>query len=196
MNLLNDKSIRLAYNYTTIVQQMVNRVTAWLPTKDNNEFVILCIGTDRSTGDSLGPFTGTLLQSKKLRNISVYGTLHDPVHALNLEEHITIIKEKYKDPFIIAIDACLGKISSVGDIIAGPGSILPGAAVNKQLPAIGDMFITGVINVSGFLEYTVLQSTRLSLVLDMAETITEIVEAIDRQITLQKFRVSIEKRIL
>jgi len=196
MSLLNDKSIRLAYNYTSIVQQMVNRVITWLPTNVNSEFIIICIGTDRSTGDSLGPFTGTLLQDKTLRNITVYGNLHDPVHALNLEKHIMMIRHKYNNPFIIAIDACLGKMSSVGDVIAGTGSILPGAAVNKQLPAVGDMFITGVINVSGFLEYTVLQSTRLSLVLDMAKTIAQIVEAIDRQITLQKFKATIEKRIL
>lgn len=196
MSLYNKQTIRLAYDYTSIALQMVNRVSTWLPVDNERQCVILCIGTDRSTGDSLGPFTGTLLQSKKLRHMTVYGTLHEPVHALNLEKYLTLIHREYHRPYIIAVDACLGKISSVGDIIAGQGSILPGAAVNKQLPAVGDMFITGVINVSGFLEYTVLQSTRLSLVLDMAKTITKIIEAIDRQMTVQKYKAMIEKRIL
>lgn len=195
MSLLNDKSIRLAYNYTSIVQHMVNRVITWLPIDGNYEFIIVCIGTDRSTGDSLGPLTGTLLQERRLRHLTVYGTLHEPVHALNLEEKLAMIQKEHVQPYIIAIDACLGKISSVGDIIAGTGSILPGAAVNKQLPPVGDLFITGVINVSGFLEYTVLQSTRLSLVMDMSKSIAAIIEAIDRQITLQKFKANLERRV-
>jgi len=47
------------------------------------------------------------------------------------------------------------------------------------------MYLTGVINVSGFLEYTVLQSTRLSLVVDMANTIARIIHAIDRHLSVK-----------
>jgi|GEM_PF-2945695 len=36
--------------------------------------VILCIGTDRSTGDALGPLVGTMLSQHSLR-AAVYGTL-------------------------------------------------------------------------------------------------------------------------
>jgi len=196
MSLSKGNSIRLAHNYTSIVQSMVNRLFMWLPEYRNCQFIIICIGTDRSTGDSLGPLTGSILKKHKLRHLTIYGTLHEPVHALNLESHLTTIEQTYDNPFIIAIDACLGKISSVGDIIAGKGSILPGAAVDKQLPAVGDMYLTGVINVSGFLEYTVLQSTRLSLVVDMAKTIAEIVVAIDRQLTYQEFKATFGKRVL
>ena len=53
----------------------------------------------------------------------------------------------------------------------GEGPVKPGAGVNKDLPSVGDAHITGIVNVSGFMEFMVLQNTRLSLVLKMAKTI-------------------------
>ena len=49
--------------------------------------VYLCIGSDRVTGDSLGPLVGTLLL-KVQPTLPVIGTLTDPVHALNLNTQI------------------------------------------------------------------------------------------------------------
>lgn len=48
------------------------------------ELVFLCIGSDRITGDSLGPLIGYQLSPYCSRIFHVYGTLDDPVHALNL----------------------------------------------------------------------------------------------------------------
>lgn len=136
----------------------------------NQDIVVLCIGTDRSTGDSLGPLTGSKLHSLKLSS-KVYGTLDDPVHATNLADKIQHICTSYPQPYIIAIDACLGRLESVGCVSLGRGSVKPGAAVNKDLPAVGDAYITGIVNVGGFMEHLVLQSTRLNLVMKMADTI-------------------------
>lgn len=133
--------------------------------------VVLCIGTDRSTGDSLGPLIGTLLKKREPAGFSLYGTLQDPVHALNLQETLQLIENRYRKPFIIAIDACLGQFASVGTIQLGSGPMRPGAGVNKQLPPVGDIHITGIVNVGGFMEYLVLQNTRLSLVMEMADII-------------------------
>jgi len=49
----------------------------------------------------------------------------------------------------------------------------PGAGVKKELPVVGDIHITGVVNVGGFMEYFVLQNTRLHLVISMAEVIAK-----------------------
>ncbi|MFW6264769.1 MAG: spore protease YyaC [Bacillota bacterium] len=136
------------------------------------ELIILCIGTDRSTGDSLGPLTGTLLNKSSILPGEVIGDIHNPVHASNLQEIINSIKKEYSNPFIIAIDAGLGKQSSVGYIDVKKGPLKPGTGVNKKLPEIGDMHITGLVNVGGYMEYLVLQSTRLSIVFKMAETIS------------------------
>jgi putative sporulation protein YyaC len=139
-------------------------------TTDGYELVVLCIGTDRSTGDALGPLTGTKL---KMLNLfpHIYGTLDEPVHATNLESRLASINTSFSHPFVIAVDACLGKLENVGCVTLGHGAVKPGAAVNKDLPAVGNAYITGIVNVGGFMEHMVLQSTRLNLVMKMADTI-------------------------
>ncbi|HHT06772.1 MAG TPA: spore protease YyaC [Hydrogenispora sp.] len=138
----------------------------------NSSCVLLCIGTDRSTGDSLGPLVGTKVEDHLPPQVTVYGTLDRPVHAVNLEATIKEIEENFTNPFIIAVDACLGRTESIGYINIKPGPLYPGTGVNKHLPAVGQMHIVGVVNVGGFMEYLVLQNTRLSLVMRMAEVIS------------------------
>lgn len=133
--------------------------------------VFVCIGTDRSTGDSLGPLVGSLLEEKKLHSFFVYGTLDEPIHAVNLADKLREINTIHANPYVIGIDACLGRVKNVGIIQVGNGPVKPGAGVNKDLPAVGDIHITGIVNVSGFMEFFVLQNTRLNLVMKMAKTI-------------------------
>jgi len=162
---LNITQPTVIYDIATHLRNIMHEATT-----ANHDLIILCIGTDRSTGDSLGPLTGS-----KLRSFNpyphIYGTLDDPVHASNLHDHIQSIHTKFDNPFIIAVDACLGRLESVGCVSLGRGSLKPGAAVNKDLPAVGDAYVTGIVNVSGFMEHMVLQSTRLSLVMKMADII-------------------------
>lgn len=144
--------------------------------------VIVCLGTDRSTGDSLGPIAGSILRRNWSRDFELFGTLEEPVHAMNLSDTLKLIHLKYRRPFVIGVDACLGKTASVGSIIVGEGPLRPGAGVNKELPSVGDIHISGVVNVGGFMEYFVLQNTRLHLVMRMAELIAEgLLAAIERR---------------
>jgi len=153
--------------------------------------VIVCVGTDRSTGDALGPLVGSSLF--KSSDIPVYGTLDEPVHAVNLSERLDLIHQEHRNPFIVAVDACLGQLSSVGCIQAGEGPVKPGAGVNKELPPVGDFHVTGIVNVGGFMEYFVLQNTRLSLVVNMADVIAESVRlAAEDRLTALKTSVSRE----
>lgn len=135
--------------------------------------VTVCIGTDRSTGDSLGPLVGMLLERRNLTDAAIYGTLDDPVHAVNLQDTLDAIRRNYRHPYIIAVDACLGQLASVGSVQLCDGPVKPGAGVNKTLPPVGDIHLTGIVNVGGFMEYLVLQNTRLSVVMGMAELIAE-----------------------
>jgi len=134
--------------------------------------ILVCIGTDRSTGDSLGPIVGTKLQESNHKYFKIMGTLENPVHASNLPQYLQLIKE-FENPFVIAIDACLGNIDNIGYINIGEGSLKPGAGVNKHLPPVGELHITGVVNVGGFMEYFVLQNTRLHMVMKMAKIISD-----------------------
>ncbi|MFD1902996.1 spore protease YyaC [Paenibacillus rhizoplanae] len=70
------------------------------------------------------------------------------------------------------MDACLGQSTSVGCIQVVEGPLRPGAGVNKQLPPVGDIHLTGIVNVGGFMEYFVLQNTRLSLVMRLSDIIS------------------------
>lgn len=153
--------------------KIANELFGYLPIDESIPILFICIGTDRSTGDSLGPLVGTLLQEKLLpENFYVFGTLEDPIHAVNLEEKLNQIQKKFEQAFIIGIDACLGQTKSIGTIQIKKGSLKPGAGVNKTLPPVGHIHMTGVVNISGFMEFFVLQNTRLYLVMNLAKTIS------------------------
>jgi len=139
---------------------------------EHTEPVIVCIGTDRSTGDSLGPLVGYKLRSLLKKPYPLYGTLDAPVHAKNLNQCVETIRRKYINPCVIAVDACLGRQERVGCISLGPGPVCPGAGVNKSLPRVGHLHIAGIVNLSGFMEYVVLQNTRLMTVMRMADIIS------------------------
>lgn len=134
--------------------------------------IFVCIGTDRSTGDSLGPLIGYKINNIKYNNVFIHGTLDNPVHAKNLDEVMKEINRKYTKPYIVAIDACLGKMDHVGYITIGEGPIRPGSGVNKELAPVGDMFVTGIVNFGGFMDFLVLQNTRLNLVMKMADLVS------------------------
>ncbi|MBP2034003.1 putative sporulation protein YyaC [Clostridium algifaecis] len=140
--------------------------------KSGKTIIILCIGTDRSTGDSLGPLVGDKLKFLVRDRIHIYGNLKTPVHAKNLTEVINEINLKYENNYIIAIDACLGKLQNVGKIMIEKKPLHPGSAVNKSLPTVGDLSITGIVNISGTMEFMVLQNTRLFIVMQLAEIIS------------------------
>jgi putative sporulation protein YyaC len=135
------------------------------------KMVIVGVGTDRSTGDSLGPLVGTKIKESFSGRLTVYGTLDEPVHAGNLSQKLTDIENEHPNSFIVAVDASLGKPSSIGQITLSPSALKPGTGVKKDLPLVGEIHFTGIINVAGHMEYFVLQNTRLSLVMRMADSI-------------------------
>jgi putative sporulation protein YyaC len=153
--------------------RITEQIMAMLPESNHQPIVVVCIGTDRSTGDALGPLIGTKLHNKDTFPFFVYGTLDEPVHAVNLEEKLKMIETEHPGAFVIGVDACLGRLNHVGMVSINEGPVKPGAGVNKQLPSVGHMHITGIVNVSGFMEYFVLQNTRLSIVMKMADLIAD-----------------------
>ncbi|MGG7144972.1 spore protease YyaC [Clostridium nigeriense] len=145
--------------------------------KDNRNVVFLCIGTDRCTGDSLGPLVGYKLKSfyKGLpkNNIYIYGSLESPVHSKNILDIIDKIKMNFNNAYIIAIDSRLGKINNIGKVFIENKPISPGLALNKNLPPVGDLSITGIVNISGNYEFIILQNTRLYTVMSLADCISK-----------------------
>ena len=99
------------------------------------------------------------------------GNLDNPVHAENLDSVATRLCRN--EGLVLGVDACLGTRQEVGWILVRSGPLRPGLGVKKKLTPIGDLYVAGVVNVGGFMEYVVLQNTRLNLVMRMAETIAE-----------------------
>lgn len=170
----SEDNMRVHINDICSILNLTKKLVSLIEMSEKKEAPhILCIGTDRSTGDSLGPLTGWRL--KKLlygKNISVFGTIDEPVHAQNLESIVKIINNFGPGHAIIAVDACLGNYRHVETILLESKPLKPGAGVNKVLPAVGDISISGIVNVCGFMEYQILQSTRLSLVMKMSQIIS------------------------
>jgi putative sporulation protein YyaC len=139
------------------------------------QIIFLCIGSDRATGDSLGPIIGQQLRPAldKYKKADVFGSLGQTVHAGNLSDTILKIQNRYQNPFIVAIDASLGVPEHIGYITLGRGSLRPGIGVSRKLPATGDIHITGIVNHSTENNHLTLQTTKLSTVVEMAGFITQ-----------------------
>lgn len=127
------------------------------------EVVFLCIGTDRSTGDALGPLTGSRLLEYGFPH--VIGTLKAPCDADTLESNISFIPS---DKMIIAVDACLGQPSSVGSFLVSEQPLHPARSVGGVLPPVGHYSVAAVVNVNGPKPYWTLQMTSLYQVMQQA----------------------------
>jgi putative sporulation protein YyaC len=131
-----------------------------------------CVGTDRSTGDALGPLVGQRLLRLGYDPAGVVGTLEEPLHALNLEERMRRLLEHPARPLVVAVDAALGTTDGVGSVHLHRGGLRPGTGVGKDLPAVGELALTATVNVqAGALDVQILQSTRLFLVQELADLI-------------------------
>lgn len=149
-------------------QDLLQRLTLLI--KKHREVVIVCIGTDRVSGDSLGPLVGTFL-SEECPLAKVYGTLEEPVHAKNLEDIVAGVRRNHPEAYVIAVDACLGRVSSIENIMLVEKPLKPGAGVHKNLPEVGNVNIQGIVNMSGFVPHLLIQNTRLFTVYNMARII-------------------------
>jgi putative sporulation protein YyaC len=138
----------------------------------NSNTIIVCIGTDRCIGDCLGPLTGTILKSRNFP-LSVYGTISDPIHALNLDKKLNNIKSTSPKSIIIGIDACLGSSDSIGEIQIRDYPIHPGKGVGKTLPNVGDYSIIGIVDSCENNEIFTNRNIRLNLILEMAKVICD-----------------------
>ncbi len=157
------------------VAELSNILSSYLSKLTNGQagFVLLCIGTDRVTGDSLGPLIGYKLSQLDIPGLFVYGTLNQPVHALNLEQVLEEIREQHPDLPVLAVDASLGHQKHLGCCTLCKSSIRPGIGVKKDLKKVGDISITGIVCEATPYAQLQLQTTRLCTVMGLADYISE-----------------------
>lgn len=138
--------------------------------KELNDILILCIGTDKITGDCLGPLVGSKLKKQHFP-YPLYGTLEKPLHAGNLNKKLRQIKKNHPHAFNIVIDAAVGTPEHIGLISLSSHPLFPGKGVSHSLPPIGNISITGIINESSDSTEILLPYTSLYLVDTLAEYI-------------------------
>lgn len=74
------------------LEKIITRNLFELNYNSSKNLIIVCVGTDRSTGDSLGPLTGSILERRINNRVDIWGNINNPVHAKNLDN--TIKKNK------------------------------------------------------------------------------------------------------
>src|SRR5699024_1221804 len=89
---LKKEHLRMLHTDPYLFETMSEKIVSWFPTIPR-EYVVVCVGPDRSRGDSLGRRTGTLFAGKRRKQMPLYGRLHEPVHATNLENYVMDIQE-------------------------------------------------------------------------------------------------------
>ena len=163
------KRSQIHYRDPLAIHRLTRSISEFLEPAVDRMIAVLCIGTDRATGDALGPLVGRTLSQLRLP-IKVYGSVKDPVGANNLAE-LSILLEQAGE-FVIAVDASLGSVDDVGKITVSDGPLHPGTGVGKQLPAVGNISILGCVNIGALAPMQVLQCTRLDTVMEMSDVIT------------------------
>lgn len=111
--------------------------------------VILCIGTPKIVGDSLGPRVGDLLVRDYGVNAYVYGKTAFPVTGVNCKAYFAHIRTHHPDSLVIAVDACVGAESEVGKIKYSLDGLRAGSALGKLLGSFGDIGFLGVVAAKG-----------------------------------------------
>lgn len=143
--------------------------------QQQREVVFLCIGSDRYIGDSLGPLIGSMMLENGITH-RVFGTLEEPIHAFNLKITLREIYRKNENPVLICIDASLGTKEQVGDVLFNKGPLVPGKALEKMLPEVGDYHFQGIVNyLDPFPSSQFLNDTRLHTVMKLAKLIAQII---------------------
>lgn len=139
-----------------------------------NAPVVVCIGSDLSVGDSLGPVTGTKLREKlKDYGVYVYGTLAKPITAHEVKYTNQFIRNTHPDSAVIAIDAAVGTAGDIGLIKVAKRGLRPGSGANKRLAKVGDVSVMGIVAEKSIFNYSLFSSTRLNIVYKMAEIIAD-----------------------
>lgn len=107
--------------------------------------VVLCVGSSKVVGDSLGPRVGTKLHTLCGRKVPVCGNMSNPIHALNLKDVSQKMQSKYGKRPLIVVDACVGNEDHVGGILVGAGYTIPGSGVGKKMSRLGSFYMHGIV---------------------------------------------------
>ncbi len=96
-------------------------------------YVFVCIGTNKLIEDSFGPRVGDILQKqfKENKYIEVWGTMNSPIHFQNAPIFLDYLNREGSKTIII--DSALGEENLIGNSYLNRGGIEIGKAFGKSL---------------------------------------------------------------
>lgn len=144
------------------------------------ETVVICIGSDKVSGDMLGPLVGSALRDEYDLPFPVYGAVGENVNGVNLASYVRMIKRRHEGSSLIAVDAALGKESDVGKIRLKRGGVKAGGALDRNIDAVGDLGIVGIVakEIAPKDVVSELLAVPFELVSSLAEGIAEMIHAV------------------
>lgn len=107
--------------------------------------VILCIGSDKIAGDSVGPIVGDILKNRLNARCFVYGATGKSVNGRNVQDFLKLIKCAHPESPVIAVDACLSKEAEKPFVAVVSGGVNPKRAITGIENPAGDVGILGAV---------------------------------------------------
>ena len=166
---INTKSI--------FIKEFGDLLNAIKTNKNINDIVILCVGTDRITGDCYGPLVGSnleeLLKNDNISNVNIYGTLENSINYNNIQD---VLKNLNDNTCVIVVDAALSKKENIGKIFISSGKTALGKGLKKSRIEIGDISIKSVIGKDCKIpnyNFKMLQNIPLNNVMKLAKITSE-----------------------
>lgn len=169
----------IPYNHTLAPLFIRDALFSLIPEGTEHIYVI-GIGSNQISGDSLGPFVGTLLYDIYPNHLSIIGDLQNPLDASTILTEISRLKLP-KNTFIVAIDSVLGSEEFLNSIVVQNGALQPGKGLGKTLPSIGDCRVMGVVLENDPVRNQSLLCTNLHLIYTMATNIAKGISLAVRQ---------------
>lgn len=160
--------------YNNFVSDFSTKIYNLKSDKPFSDYIFLCVGSDKVTGDAFGPLVGEKLNTlfkNFYNNIYVFGTLENTICGTNLEKRLQDIYQNYKNPCIIAIDSALSNKDDIGKIVVTDQKMRLGKGVGKNIILAGNISIKGVVardyKIPKY-NFSSLQNTSLNLVMKLA----------------------------
>ena len=113
--------------------------------EEYSNVIILCIGTKKIIGDSIGPIIGENIKYMENEYLRIYGALENTINFNNAKSILTEIYENFDNPYLITIDAALGNKESMGRVILNKGYIKIGKALEKSICFYSNLTIKCVV---------------------------------------------------
>lgn len=125
-------------------------------------YTFVCIGTNKIVPDSFGPRVGNRLKQVFYSSpeISVYGTMKNPVHLKNA---INFLEKIENENQVILIDSAIGRKEEIGKTYVNRGGMEIGKAFNHSIYFPANINIKTVIGAKEYMpNYSVKQIENLA----------------------------------